>query len=323
MRRQYIIAALMVAVAMVLAFSLGERRPAQAAGPVLAGYDLLETDSSSTWQDFALPAGFFGPGCAAYTGRINFEGVPFDTYNTKVGAGTPTTPYTGLSPTDTIVQRLAQAGPTFPASIPVKIVKLSLRSINNVVVACPDGTEVWNTKAEVLENDQSQTPGKMTIRHEFADCGTFDVTLPVAPTLTFTRKGSTPGVIGPFVGPTVSFSSTNNIWCDNVSDPLASPPGDMAVKKPGLTTNFFPGAENVPNKGTVKHVTFEEATFAQHGVRFAETGQAAPIGGISLDPRFPGSSGSDAGLLAGAMAALAGAVALGGGVWYARRRRVQ
>jgi hypothetical protein len=49
-----------------------------------------------------------------------------------------------------------------------------------------------------------------------------------------------------------------------------------------------------------------------------------PVGGISLDPQLPGSSGSDAGLLAGAMAAaLAGAVALGGGVWYARRRRVR
>jgi hypothetical protein len=48
------------------------------------------------------------------------------------------------------------------------------------------------------------------------------------------------------------------------------------------------------------------------------------VGGISLDPQIPGSSGGDAGLLGGAMAAaLAGVVALGGGVWYARRRRVR
>ncbi len=47
-----------------------------------------------------------------------------------------------------------------------------------------------------------------------------------------------------------------------------------------------------------------------------------PVGGISLDPQVPGSSGSDAGLLA-AIAGTTAAVALGGGVWYARRRRAQ
>jgi predicted regulator of Ras-like GTPase activity (Roadblock/LC7/MglB family) len=47
-----------------------------------------------------------------------------------------------------------------------------------------------------------------------------------------------------------------------------------------------------------------------------------PIGGISLDPQLPGSSGGDAGLLAGAIAvAMAGAIALGGAAWYTRRRR--
>jgi hypothetical protein len=49
------------------------------------------------------------------------------------------------------------------------------------------------------------------------------------------------------------------------------------------------------------------------------------VGGISLDPRInPGSSGSDAGLLAGALAvAMAGASALGGAAWYVRRRSVR
>jgi alpha-tubulin suppressor-like RCC1 family protein len=46
-----------------------------------------------------------------------------------------------------------------------------------------------------------------------------------------------------------------------------------------------------------------------------------PVGGISLDPQLPGSSGPTALALAGVIAgAMAGATALGGGVWYARRR---
>jgi hypothetical protein len=304
-KRQYIIAAAMVVVATVLAVSLGAHRPVQAAGPVLAGYDLLETDSSTTYQDLT---NLVLPGCAPYTGRIHFEGVPFDTFGLN----------TGLSPTDTIVQRLATAGPTFPASIPVKIAKLSLKSIDNIVVACADGTEVWNMKAEVPEGDLNQTNGKMTIRHEFADCGTFDVTLPVKPKITFTQKGNNPGppiVIDTLSSPVITFASTNNIWCDNVSNPLLIPPGDTVVQIPGLTTNFFPGAENVPNKGTVKHVTQEEAQNAAHGIRPAERRPA--LGGVAEYPNL--GSGGNAWLLAGALVA-AVALVLSGAGWYVRRR---
>jgi hypothetical protein len=49
-----------------------------------------------------------------------------------------------------------------------------------------------------------------------------------------------------------------------------------------------------------------------------------PIGGVSLDPQLPGSSGGDAGPLAGVVAGAAAVVVMtGGGVWYARRRRVR
>jgi hypothetical protein len=47
----------------------------------------------------------------------------------------------------------------------------------------------------------------------------------------------------------------------------------------------------------------------------------ASVGGISLDPQLPGSSGGGAELLAGVIAG-ASAFALGGAAWYARRRRV-
>jgi hypothetical protein len=48
------------------------------------------------------------------------------------------------------------------------------------------------------------------------------------------------------------------------------------------------------------------------------------VGGISLDPQLPGSSGGNSGLLAGVIAGgMAVAVALSGGVWYTRRRRVR
>ncbi len=47
------------------------------------------------------------------------------------------------------------------------------------------------------------------------------------------------------------------------------------------------------------------------------------VGGVSLDPHLAGSSGGEAGPLAGVIAgAMAAAAALGGGVYYARRRRV-
>jgi hypothetical protein len=44
------------------------------------------------------------------------------------------------------------------------------------------------------------------------------------------------------------------------------------------------------------------------------------VGGVSLDPQLPGSSGGKSGLLGVIAGAMAAAVALSGGVWYARRR---
>jgi hypothetical protein len=50
------------------------------AAPVMInqGHDLLETDPDNTYQDLALPAGFFGPGCDPFNGRVQFMGVPRD-----------------------------------------------------------------------------------------------------------------------------------------------------------------------------------------------------------------------------------------------------
>jgi hypothetical protein len=53
------------------------------------------------------------------------------------------------------------------------------------------------------------------------------------------------------------------------------------------------------------------------------TSASKVVGGISLDPQLPGSSGSDAWLLEALAGGMAVVVITGGGVWYARRRRVR
>jgi hypothetical protein len=342
MRRTYTILAVTVAVAIALILHLGGQPTAEASpDTVLKGFNLFETDSTQTSATLTLGAGFFGPGCAAFTGTIDFAGVPFDTYTLK--SPLPSTSFTGLSPTDTIVQRIGDAGPSFPSKIGIKIVKLSLQSINSIVVACPSGTQVWNTKAEVPENDQNQAIGTMTIRHQLPNGGTYDATLPVRPTLTFTEKTG-PGLIGPFLVPlpdTMEFHSTNVPWCHSVTDPLVDPAGDTVVQIPGLTSNFFPGIPCGPSlgpppkvtgggPGTAKQLTVEEAELAEHGVKTAEN-KRGPVGGLSRDPAVGAAplqsdpaSGSAAWLLTGGLViAAASVVVLGGGAWYVRRRRTR
>ncbi len=66
---------------------------------VQPGIDIWTTPGGgTTFQESAIPAGFFDPGSDPLVGRIEFEGVPLPTL-----LGPP------LSPTDTIVERLAPA----------------------------------------------------------------------------------------------------------------------------------------------------------------------------------------------------------------------
>lgn len=293
---------------------------------VLAGHDLFETVSAGdeTFLNFtlgnALPADFFGPGSDPFEGLVVLEGVPFDSFAS----------FSGLTPTDTIVERKQVAGPVFPDTIAIEIVRLELRSVDPLTVTYNGGQdpELWDMTAQVLEGpNPAQTQGTMTIRHEYADGGTFDSTLPVTPLVTLTKQGG--GGEMAFPAP-VTFTSTDEPWCHTGGD-LDDPAGHVLVEVTGLTENFFPGVicPDSPGGGgqKIKTVVGHLAEYAAHDVKFAETegkiGGVAELQDVDATPlEATESSGPSAGLLAGiAGAVMATVAAVGGAVWYVRRRQ--
>jgi hypothetical protein len=82
---------------------------------VTAGHDLLETVTEQGTENYInficdpVPADFFGPGSDPFDGRIYLQGDPFDSYGG----------FSGLSPTDTIIERLEDTGEDFEAEIDV------------------------------------------------------------------------------------------------------------------------------------------------------------------------------------------------------------
>jgi len=210
-----------------------------------AGHDLLETDSGATLDDVQLPAGFFGPGSLPFDGRVYLQGVPFASFDPDGPGPTPT--FTDLLPTDTVVRRMASAGPVYPSTVPIEIVQLSLVSVEPLKVTFGAGTQSWQLEIGISVNpgtglvDPPQVAGTMTINHEYAGGGTFDSTLPVTPYLTFRRLDG-PGLIGPMISPLpLVFEVRGESW-SHVANPLIFPKdGQSAIVAPGLTTNFFPG----------------------------------------------------------------------------------
>jgi hypothetical protein len=306
--------------AAVLVFVTGGSDVARAdPDTVTAGHDLLETDSSDTYMDFSanpLPADFFGPGSDPFDGTVYLEGEPFDSFGG----------FNGLSPTDTIVERKTDAGTeSFPDTIDIEIVALELKSVAPITVTYNGGQNPgdWDVTASVPEGDLNQETGSMTIRHEDADGGTFDIdALPVRPKLTFTQITGGSTVVGPLYWPDPPTSSyfvfgvSGEDWC-HTANPLAVPPGQVVIEKPGLTTNFFPGIDCGPPR-TKGLVVLDDGS-SRLSVRAAENAALGPVGGIAALPDVSYSSGRSYVALAG-LAAAAAAVALVASGWYARRR---
>jgi hypothetical protein len=306
--------------AAVLVFVTGGSDVARAdPDTVTAGHDLLETDSSDTYMDFSanpLPADFFGPGSDPFDGTVYLEGEPFDSFGG----------FNGLSPTDTIVERKTDAGTeSFPDTIDIEIVALELKSVAPITVTYNGGQNPgdWDVTASVPEGDLNQETGSMTIRHEDADGGTFDIdALPVRPLLTFTPLAGPGETIGPAYFPDVGedpllvFAVSEEDWC-HTANPLAVPPGQVVIEKPGLTTNFFPGIDCGPPR-TKGLVVLDDGS-SRLSVRAAEKAAPGPVGGIAALPDVSDSSGRSYVALAG-LAAAAAAVALVASGWYARRR---
>jgi hypothetical protein len=168
-----VLAALLLAVSVLVGLS-----GSALASVVHAGFDFFATQPES-FQDFArapIPANFFDPFSDPFTGRVNFSGVPLD----------PTT-----SNADTIVQRLAPAKFTrpFPSTetIPIQIVRLSLRSVSPIPVTYSGGRlrDFW--WIDVSLSQVAQEMGTMSLMQVNKEGGTFGSTLPVQTRLTFTR----------------------------------------------------------------------------------------------------------------------------------------
>ncbi len=132
--------------------------------------------------DLSLPAGFFGPGCAPFVGRVEFFGVPLD----------PNT----LGNTDTLLQRGADpVQPSDPSgtqgTIHVRIVSLQLVSTQPITIPCNGTDQDWSVAVGL-----SNTPaplGSLTATKTHANGGTYDSTFYVQPLFTFSRVGGTIG----------------------------------------------------------------------------------------------------------------------------------
>ena len=117
------------------------------AAPIPAGYDLLETDRGTTYQDLHVPADFFGPGSDPFDGRVYLKGNPFDCFDPDGPGPEPLT--CGLLPTDTIVRRLADVTP--PGTVAIQIVELKLQSVSPLIVSFFGGSsfQQWEMRAEI------------------------------------------------------------------------------------------------------------------------------------------------------------------------------
>lgn len=141
------------------------------------GIDVMATKGDgSTFFDFAanpIPAGFFCPGSAPFTGRVSFEGEPIVT--STPGA---------LGMADTIVQRLDDA--TFNkrgvAVTRVQVRALSLKSVAPIETAC-------GAFAATVSLDGVQPITRMRIVRENKDGGRFSVPLWLNVKVSFTPIG--------------------------------------------------------------------------------------------------------------------------------------
>lgn len=221
-----------------------------------SGYDLLETDPSTTHMNLNTPADFFGPGSDPFTGLVAFTGEPLGSF---MGRNT--------GDADTVVQRKAAVDPMpgSPATVPIEIVALNLVSAEPIVVRYggPAGTtELWDVRATLSPTRPSQ--GQMIIRHDDPLGGTFDSQLVVLPVLTFTRlsDGQTTTLDGAgFPDNLLTFVATGVPWRSGCIPP--------ALSVAGLNDGFCPTFTTTGNKV----LTVFAAQIASHGVRPAQPAQ--------------------------------------------------
>ena len=217
----------------ILFLVLSLAAPAFAAdGVIQNGIDVWMTKGDgSTFIDFAkdpIPAGFFCPNSAPFTGRVAFEGEPIVT-------GTPG----ALGAADTIVQRLDDAvfNKRGVAVTRVQLRALSLKSVAPVKTACGDFTAT-------IRLDGAQPTTRMLITREDENGGRFSAPLWFNAIVSFKPAGRVSREALEFPVE-VRFPATPNVpWRTKAAVP--EPAGFVLVDTDGdrLADTYLPGTSN-------------------------------------------------------------------------------
>ncbi|HEV2863837.1 MAG TPA: hypothetical protein VGX48_22770 [Pyrinomonadaceae bacterium] len=191
-------------------------RGAGAAVVVPAGYDTFVTpDDARTFDDFSshpVPAGFFGNGSLAYTGRATLKGGP-PVDSTQFGSA------------DTVIKRNNSV--TVPGDTSLSVTGLSFVSAAPITVQFSDGhTESWNVTVGA-----SNTTGSAGTMHFNSD-GTFTSSLSIYPKYTFTRYGAAARTLDTGSGggaAPINLSSTNGTWSQSGSVTVINPGSEDSI----------------------------------------------------------------------------------------------
>jgi len=134
------------------------------------------SQTSYSFLDTPLPAGFFGAGSEPFSGTVALQGAAIDPQR--------------LGPADTIVRRMQDLCPDEvgeSVTVAIEIVALSLVSVEPITVTFDDGRNPERWEVQVCLSSQPQQTGSITITLDEEDCGTFDSIVPVLPKFSFTR----------------------------------------------------------------------------------------------------------------------------------------
>jgi hypothetical protein len=179
--------------------------PILAQPTINAGSVLLSTPASAGSKvDFSsnpIPADFFCPGSAPFTGSVPLQGVPLATNPPGIAGGT-----------DTLVEHLTAAvfsGGT--ATFSAVLRAMHLASVNDLSIVCGDGTTTLWRMDVCACGPQAATKVAVRIDPACNTCGTASGILSVNVCLMFTRvdTGQTAGPIQQ----SITLDLSNVSWC--------------------------------------------------------------------------------------------------------------
>jgi hypothetical protein len=182
--------------------------PAVAQPTIVHGTDVFQTSTTTTAPtvaDFSaspIPAGYFCPGSAAFTGQIPLVGTPLITQPPGVAANG-----------DTIVERLTDGvfNSAGVAIMQVQVRALQLASASTLTVHCGSGRPDthWNVAACLCGNQPvTQIQAKVD---QTCGCGHFDGQLNLNVCLTFT-EASSGQVLAP-IQQAIGLTINHTAWC--------------------------------------------------------------------------------------------------------------